>query len=180
MVYTDVGIRCRDCSPRQRSRPVWGGGSWLALGVLAVLIVLAIGALGSVGLYSGGSGGPNSGDFTVPREFLPEVTVRQVLDPWIPEAGGVLPSEGRRFVAMEVTVTARGDEAANFSSAAAFKLTDSRDFAYSALEQSPKSPALGEVTLNPGEKTSGWVVFEIDESNAIASLEYLSQPVELP
>lgn len=181
MVYTDVGVRCRDCSPRQRSRPVWGGNSVITGAVIVFILILAVGAFSSVGLYSGGgSSSQSSGDFTIPREFLPDVTVRQVLDPWTPEAGGARPSEGRRFVAIEVTVAARSDGAANFASPSAFKLTDSEDFAYGAVQQSLKAPGLGEIALNPGEKTAGWVVFEINDSNTIVSLEYLSLPVDLP
>ncbi len=179
MVYTDVGVRCRDCSPRRPGRPVWGSNSFIVGAVVVFLIILAIGSLGSVGLYS--SGDQDVQDFVDElQELQPEITVEQIVDPWVPEVGAEQPAEGRRFVAMEVTIRARNDAAGQFGSPSGFKLTDSEAFAYSAREESPVDPALGNVQLAAGEKTAGWVVFEIDESNEITSLTYNSFPVDLP
>jgi hypothetical protein len=39
---------------------------------------------------------------------------------------------------------------------------------------------LPSVELEPGEKASGWVVFEVDDDNALKSLSYWSAEVALP
>jgi hypothetical protein len=39
---------------------------------------------------------------------------------------------------------------------------------------------LGQLQLAAGEKTTGWVVFEIDRKNDVQSLSYDSIPVALP
>ena len=156
MVYTDVGIRCRDCSPRQRGRPVWGGNSVLVGVVVLFLVVLAIGSFGAVGLGTSGRGGQVFQDFPDDLADLePEVAVQQVVDPWTPEAGVDGPAEGRRFVAIEVTITGRSSGVGQFASPSAFKLTDSAHFAYSGLTESPKTPALRDVGLAAGERASG-------------------------
>ena len=181
MVYTDVGVRCRDCSPRQRSRPVWGGNSVIIGAVVLFLVVLAIGSFGAVGFGTSGGRSPDMGDFLDEfEEMQPEVEVRQVVDPWRPDAGAESPADGQRFVAIEVTISGRDSGIGQFASPSGFKLTDSGNFAYSALEGSPKAPALGDVDLAPGEKTAGWVVFEIDDSSEVRSLTYNSFRVDLP
>ena len=58
-----------------------------------------------------------------------------------------------------------------------FKLTDSADFAYSPID-SLIEPALTEsVELAPGQKTQGWIMFEIKEENAIKSVLLLDEEV---
>lgn len=61
-----------------------------------------------------------------------------------------------------------------------FKLTDSEGFAYGALQDGGAEPRLAMIDLRSGEKTRGWLTFEVDESSEIRSLSYFGIDLELP
>lgn len=183
MVHSDVGIRCRDCAP---PRPGVGGSNRLRNVVIVVgLVFVAILLIGG-GSRLGGGGSNDLGDY---QDYVDEelaqyeanATVNQLVDPWLPASPDQGPAAGRRFVALEVTVEYPGDrDFVHYVNVAAFKLIDSEDFAYGAT-QSLMEPALSEgLELAPGEKTRGWVMFEIDQATEIKSVAYGSAEVELP
>ncbi len=151
------------------------GGGLLLIGLLVV----------GGSLLSGGlsSNSPNDNEFFDDQfsEFEGVVTVNKLVDPWLPEASGELPSPGRRFVALDVTVENPGDgDVPVYAGSYGFKLTDSGNFAYSATVSQAKPVLQEELELAPGERTRGWIMFEVDEGNTIESLIYWSAEVALP
>jgi uncharacterized protein DUF4352 len=185
MVHTDVGVRCRDCAP---ARPMLAGlGANRVRNIIIVVGLVFVAVLLLGGLSSRGSSGPgDAGDYQqlIEDEFAKyraDVTVSQLVDPWSPDLPADAPSIGRRYVALEVTLENPDDsEFPHYVEAAMFKLTDSADFAYSPID-SLIEPALTEsLELAPGQRTQGWVMFEIDDENAIQSVYYWTAEVALP
>ena len=182
VVHSDVGIRCRNCGPANRVR--MRKGASLVGGAVVLLVLLVIGTslyTGDLPLSSGS--GPDEYD-----EFLDEqlaqyegvAAVDRVVDPWAPEGTEYQPPSGRRFVAFEVTIENPNDRSDTvWADAEGFKLTDAEKFAYAPtpLRMQTQLPS---VELEPGEKASGWVVFEVDDDNALKSLSYWSAEVALP
>lgn len=184
MTHTDVGIRCRDCAP--------AGPALAGIGSHRLRnIVIVVGAVFIVVLLIGGGSQLGGGSSNVDEydEYLDEdlaqyeanVTVVQFVDPWVPDAPDQAPAAGRRYVALELTIEYPDErEFIHYVNIAAFKLIDREDFAYGATA-SLVQPALAEgLQLAPGEKTRGWVTFEIDEGTQVKSIEYGSFEVTLP
>jgi len=184
MTHTDVGIRCRDCAPARPAMAAIGAHRLRNIVIVVGLIFVAVVLIGGSGQFSGGSS--ELDDY---REYVDEelaqyeanVTVDQFVDPWLPVSPEQEPAAGRRFVALEVTVEYPGDrDFMHYVNIAAFKLIDHDGFAYGATE-SLIEPALSEgLELAPGEKTRGWVMFEIDEETEIESVGYGTSEVTLP
>ena len=185
-VHADVGIRCRQCAPYRprisgRGVPLLGGGVATIIGIVIVGSLLG-------GVLNGGSnsaGGPGEiGDFLDEQlqKYVGTVTASQLVDPWTPDATGDQPAPGRRYIALEVTVEApTSDEVpGGFVSTSAFKLTDSEGFAYAPTASQAKPELPENLQLTPGEKTRGWIMFEIDAANEIDSLTYYTVDVALP
>ena len=182
VVHSDVGIRCRGCAPANRVR--MRKGASLVGGAVVLLVLFVIGT----SLVSGDnplSSGSQTGQYD---EFLDEqlaqyegvAAVDRLVDPWTPEGTEYQASSGRRLVALEVTVDNPSDGSETvWADADGFKLTDAEKFAYAPtpLRMQTQLPLL---ELGPGEKASGWVVFEVDEENALKSLSYWSAEVALP
>lgn len=117
---------------------------------------------------------------SVLAEFAKDVTVSRVTDPWTPDDGAVSAAAGRRFAALEITVEGSNVMGAVYVSPMSFKLTDSEGFAYGALQDGGAEPRLAMIDLRSGEKTRGWLTFEVDESSEIRSLSYFGIDLELP
>ena len=150
--------------------------------VLLVLFVIGTSLVSGDNPLSSGSG-PDQYD-----EFLDEqlaqyegvAAVERVVDPWTLEGPEYQPAAGYRFVALEVTIENPSDRSDTiWAEAAGFKLTDSENFAY-APSPAGLQPQLPEVELEPGEKASGWVVFEVDDDNSLKSLSYWTADIPLP
>ncbi len=172
VVHADVGIRCRECAP---ARPTnLGKRTSLVGGGLGLLVLIVVGGslLSGSGLFSSSDDG-----WEPPDVFAPEsVTVHEVVDPWTSPAPDDQPAPGRRFVAASVTIENPEDSGGTtFISAGFFKMTDENRIAYA-----PTASDIGDLDLAPGEKTRGWVVFEIDKLSAIKSLTYVTTEVALP
>ena len=146
-----------------------------------ILGVVAIGAIG--GAYSGNDGS-NIDDYLdgypYPDFAAPKVTVEQVVDPWTGDVERI-PSPGHHYVAIEVVVegTEEDELGYGYTEAYYFKLTDTEDFAYPAVYEGAK-PMLAGVDLDPGEKTRGWITFEVADGSDIATLSYFGEDIPLP
>jgi len=180
LVHAPVGIRCRDCAPAQPLHARRGIG--VIGGVIIVIVLIAV-----TGSVLGDRGTSNSG---APEDYLDEygyepfqgaVTVNELVDPWQPEAGTDAASPGHRFIAIEVTIENPADaDDSHYVTSFDFKLTDSENFAYEATFSGAEPLLPEDLELAPGEKARGWVTFEINEENAVESLEYLSGDIALP
>jgi hypothetical protein len=184
-VHTDVGIRCQGCSPptknvRQRrhipiARTI---GFLLTIAILATWIPFFY---HFIPLPFGSSG--NDYENLVdegPPQFEGVVTVNQMADPWEQADSQNQPTAGRRFVALELTVANPEDsDEPIYWNQFGLKLTDSENFAYAPASFGEQSQ-LQALELKPGEKTSGWVVFEVDENHTVGSLTYWASEVALP
>jgi hypothetical protein len=152
------------------------GASMLAAGALVVAGIVAVGSI------NGGSDDylDDYLGYPYPDYEPPDITVEEVADPYTGETDRD-PSAGHRFVAIEVVVTQIEEDEVGYGYADSyyFKLTDSDGFAYPAIYEGAK-PMLSGVDLAPGEKTRGWITFEVAQDNEIASLSYLDENVPLP
>jgi hypothetical protein len=185
MVHSDVGVRCRNCAPPRSIAAGLGGSRFRN-----IVIVVGLGLVGLLligRLSSGGSSGPDdAGDYQQLveeelAEYRADVTVTQLIDPWSPDLPADAPSPGRRYVALEVTLeNPRNSQVPHYVADSMFKLTDSAEFAYSPSESLIEPALTRSVELAPGEKTQGWIMFEIDEENAIDSVFYWTKEVALP
>jgi hypothetical protein len=186
MVHTDVGIRCRTCAPVQRGIPVFGSNRFRNAAIVVGIVFVAVLLIGG-GSRLGGSPSPDPGGYQqYVDEFLeqyqPEVTANRLIDPWVPTASSSLgPRPARRLVAIEVTVEyPKGRESAHIVSSAYFKLIDFEDFAYGTT-QSLLAPALTEgLQLAPGQKTRGWVMFDLDKNAEVKMVVYGASELDLP
>jgi Domain of unknown function (DUF4352) len=184
MVHTDVGIRCGNCAPRRSAVMALGSTRFRNVIIIVGLLFAAVLLIGGGSRLGGGSSRPPDYSEYV-DEFMEasqlEVTVTQMVDPWPPDSAASQPRAGRRLVAMEVTIanTASG-QYPHYVTSSLFKLIDTEGFAYGTAG-SLHEPALGEgLALAPGEKTRGWVTFEIDEISEIKSISYAGAKVALP
>ena len=183
-VHADVGIRCPGCSATKkvgarRRIPI---GS--AIGILTTVLILGTWGywlFGIVPLPFGSSGNDNQDPADEgPPPFYGVVTVGQMIDPWEQDDAEKPPTAGRRFVALELTAENPQDKIEPIVwSETGLKLTDAENFAYAPTSPLTE-PRLRYLTLEPGEKTSSWVVFEVDERNAVKSLTYWATDIALP
>ncbi len=180
LVHAPVGIRCRSCAP---SRPVMArrGIGLLGGAAIAIVVIVIVASLAGGGTSS--SGVPDDYEQYL-NEFeglQGQATANELLDPWKAASADEQPSPGHRYVAIEVTIENNTNDAVPvYVSHSLFKLTDSENFAYSPTPSRAKPQLPEGLELAPGQKTRGWVTFEVDESSQIESLEYWSTEVELP
>lgn len=99
------------------------------------------------------------------------VILHEIADPWTSESPFQRPAEGRRLVAFDVTIDFFDDDGTHNSNPFHFKVTDARGFAYAEVLRGPE-PMLQAVALGSGEKTRGWIAFEVDGSTALDTLTY--------
>lgn len=181
VVQTDVGIRCRTCAPVRRTIPGLGSNRFrnaiIVVGIVFVAVLLI------------GGGSRLGSDSPVPEDYIdqfledyqPDVAATQLLDPWLPPAADDNPPAGRRLVALEVTIEyPRGRQGSHVVSSSYFKLIDSDDFVYGPT-RALLDPAITEgLQLAPGQRTRGWVLFEIDSDTQIKSVGYGLAELTLP
>ena len=99
------------------------------------------------------------------------VILHEIADPWTSESPFQRPAEGRRIVAFDVTIDFFDDDGTHNANPFHFKLTDVREFAYAEALRGPE-PMLQAIGLGPGEKTRGWIAFEVESSAALDVLTY--------
>ena len=182
VVQTDVGIRCRTCAPVRRAIPGFGSSRFRNAAIVVGIVfaaVLLIGGGSQLGEQS--PSGPEDYIDQFLEDYQPDVAATQLLDPWLAPSEGDNPPAGRRFVAIEVTIEyPKGREGSHVVSSSHFKLIDSDDFVYGST-QSLLDPAIREgLQLAPGQKTRGWVLFEIDANTEIKSVGYGLAELSLP
>jgi hypothetical protein len=185
VVQTDVGIRCRTCAPIRHGIPGFGSSRFrnaaIVVGVLfgAVLLVGGVSQLGG----SSTTGLPDYDQFydEVLEQYQPEISANQFIDPWVPPSPDARPRAGRRLVAVEVTLEyPAGREASHFVSSTQFKLVDAEGFVHGAGPIAAE-PALPEgLELAPGQKTRGWITFDLEENTDVTALAYGVKEVPLP
>lgn len=88
-----------------------------------------------------------------------DVVVHGKQDPWVSTNQFDTPPDGRRFVAVEATVTNTTDQPTGFSTLAGVELIDQLDRPWSVELAGYDLPQLDAVTVAPGEARRGWVVF---------------------
>ena len=186
MVHTDVGVRCKTCAPVQarplsQRLPLLGGGVG---SILAIILVVAL--IGTGGSLLAGGGADDPSDFyddDYLEEFQTgEVTVLEVADPWTPEDGSDAPPDGRRFVAIELLIEVdASEELPHYVYSYDYQLKDAENFVYAPVGygEVQAQPTLPDVDLEPGEKTQGWVTFEVAEDSDLVSLTAGTKVIDL-
>jgi hypothetical protein len=185
LVHTDVGIRCPKCAPSRRWRGAGAGNNRLRNIIIVVGLVFV-----AVLLIGGGSRlGGSSNDITDYEQYIdeelaavqPEVTATRLVDPFSPESDDRQPGPGRRFVALEVTIEYPEDRPySHYVSSTQFKIVDADDYASGSIESLATPPIAEGLELAPGQRTRGWVMFEIEEDAQIQSVMYSTVEVALP
>jgi Domain of unknown function (DUF4352) len=185
MVHTDVGIRCRTCAPVRRGIPGLGSNRFRNAAIVVGVVFVAVLLIGG-GSQLGGSSGPDPNDYRPfieeqLEQYRPEVTASRLIDPWKPTSSPASPRPGRRLVALEVTVEyPRGRQETHYVSSAHFKLVDGDDFAHGAVTSLADPPLSEGLELAPGQKTRGWVMFELDDGAEIKAVAYGNAELDLP
>jgi len=187
MVHSDVGVRCGECAPPlQFRRPVLtraacrqvAGGTGTLLVIMLVIGVVSVVLRAAANDASGG--GSSEGYFDDAPGWDYDVRIGKIADPWLPSEGDSLPAAGFRFVAIEVTVAAAPEnESAYPTGTYDFQLVDDEQFTYGPLVSGAEPTFPEEVNLGPGEKTHGWVTFEVADRNGIESLTSYEETVYL-
>lgn len=102
------------------------------------------------------------------------VTLNEIMDPWVDttEFFSDEPAPGKRFVAFDVTLENVADSGTHFAFSGNFKLTDIDGFVANEGFVINLEPHLFGADLGSGEKTRGWIVFEVNEGAALDILKY--------
>jgi hypothetical protein len=182
LVQTDVGIRCRSCASVRRAIPGFGSNRFRNAAIVVGIVFVAVLLIGGGSQLGGQSpAGPEDYYDQFLEDYQPDVAATQVLDPWLPPSTDDQPPPERRFVAIEVTIEyPKGREGSHIVSSSYFKLIGSDDFVYGPTG-ALLNPAIPEgLQLAPGQKTRGWVTFEIDADVEIKSVGYGLTELSLP
>ena len=185
LTHTDVGIRCRKCAPSRGWTAAGAGSTRLRnLIIIVGLVFVAVVLIGGGSRLGGGSNDiPDYEQYVddTLAQYQPEVTATRLIDPWLPEASEDAPPPGRRYVALEVTIEYPGDRPfSHYVTSSNFKLIDSDDFAFGATKSLVGPPIPEALELAPGQRTKGWVMFEIDDASDIKAVMYALSEVALP
>lgn len=78
------------------------------------------------------------------------------------------PSSGKKFITADISQENAGDEATDYNTYD-FKLQDNQDYAYDQAI-SDKEPSFGSGSLQTGQKTRGFITFEIPTANTPSKL----------
>jgi hypothetical protein len=102
------------------------------------------------------------------------VTLNEITDPWVSPAQFApdQPDPGMRFVALDVTIEHVGKGGTHFACGFGFKLTDAEGYAYDPALIFDLEPDLNCIDLGSGEKTRGWIGFEVREGGGLSLLKY--------
>lgn len=82
----------------------------------------------------------------------------------------IVPKSGNKYVTVDITLQNNSKDPYTYN-ALEFKLHDNQDYGYD-MTVSDKDPQLSSGTIQPGEKTRGFITFEIPEGNTPAKLVY--------
>ena len=145
-------------------------GAGTALFLLLIAIAIAVGSSDDDDDSGGGGTGQSDGstedvyaigETAHTGDF--DVTVHTVTDPYTPSNQfDIQPAAGRRFVAVELTMTNTSDRPQPVSTATGTEMTDHLDRLGSySLAGASELPRLDTATVAPGEARRGWVVFEV-------------------
>ena len=100
------------------------------------------------------------------------VTVNVVRDPAQSDSSYSTPKAGNRYVAFDITVENTGTKQLSYNKfECSIKTTDDRRYDVASGVRAGM-PDLGSGTNQPGERTRGWVVFEIPQGAKIESFSY--------
>lgn len=99
------------------------------------------------------------------------VTLNGIVDPWVSDNQFIQPDPGKRFVAFDVTIQNTGESGTHHCNPFKFSLSDAEAFAYEATF-GWADPSLNAVDLGSGQKTRGWVTFEVNEGTRLEMLKY--------
>jgi hypothetical protein len=180
-------------SPTAAGRPTWW--RWAALGGIAVLAAVVGGVLV---LGGGGTGGPAVPRVTPSATDAPKttttgklgatlaltgmdagvkaaVTATRVVDPTTSPDGFDTPAAGRRYVAVQFQIQNTGTQVYDDAPDNCAKVLDGDGHAYEAttvyaVTAGPLFEAT--VALQPGQKVSGYVVFEVPTTAKVAKVQF--------
>src|SRR4029453_644844 len=94
-------------------------------------------------------------------------------DPWVPDNQFGQPQAGKRFVSFDVTIEYFNDSDTHGANPFNFGLSDTQDYSYDpGVAVIDPEPRLQAVDLRPGQKTRGWVSFEVGADSALKVLRY--------
>jgi hypothetical protein len=176
MVHGDVGVRCKSCAGDGVGKPLASGGKKVVgLGVLVLVGLIAVGSLGRSVLGSSD---------TKPGLNLPQITstttAEQLVDPWTPDDPSTKLRVGYRFVAVELIVqNDASSEGKAWWDPEDYTLSDSDNFKYGTVYGGAE-PHLPSISLNPGQKSRGWITFEIPVESHVVSLDDYKDNIPLP
>ena len=102
------------------------------------------------------------------------ITLNEIVDPWVSTAEFALdePGPGKRFVTFDVTLHRTKESGTHFACWTDFTLTDTDAFLYEYELLFDLEPQLDCVDLGGGQKTRGWIGFEVDEETPLDVLKY--------
>lgn len=160
-------------------RPWYRKKRWWVLAIVVIGIVASIAAIGGSdddtttapgseasadapggGRTAGGQDVYAVGQTAHTGDF--DVTMHTVEDPFVSSNQFDRPSEGNRFVAVELTVTNTSDEQRTLSTLLGAEVTDSLSRVWDVALAGLDLPQL-DGTVPPGESRRGWIVFEVPD-----------------
>jgi hypothetical protein len=144
------------------------------------LVLIAVLHLGCDRLSVGASG-ERSNEVATGRLEEPvsvggmEIIVHEVVDPLVPRDVAE-PTPGKRRVAVDVEMRHGNGGGAISYDASKWRVYDVDGFAFegTTLGGDAKEPKLVAGALTPGNKTRGWVTFEVTETSKLQRVEYLT------
>lgn len=95
------------------------------------------------------------------------LTVHSV-SPYTSKNQFIVPESGNKFVVVDITLRNDSDEAFNFN-LTEFKLQDSNDYTYDGAS-TDKEPSISFEVIQPGQKSRGFLEYEIPKSNTPTKL----------
>lgn len=78
------------------------------------------------------------------------------------------PQSGKKYVVADIGIQNGGKEAINYNTFD-FKLQDNKDYSYDS-SFSDKSPSFSSGALQPGQKTRGFITYEVDTANTASKV----------
>jgi hypothetical protein len=107
------------------------------------------------------------------------VTMHSVIDPYYSGNQFIQPEVGGRFVAVdaEIELLAAAGRT-HYACGCGFALTDTASFTFESGLAAEPEPRLDAVDLRPGERTRGWVGFEVSGASVLSVLRYQPDFIE--